>query len=261
MKPLDLAALQDRFQAYLLDPAQDGAALAGAIATQSGLPAGDRLAIYYNAYRIRLREALDESFARTGVYLGDELFDRLCDGYVQAHPSPARNMRWYGQDFPAYLAQQLDEHPQVAELGTFEWTLGLAFDAADAPALGADDLRHLAPEDWATVRFLLHPSTQLLALRSNAVAIWLALDKEAAPPEVALGDQASGWLVWRRDHQPQFRSMSRLEHEALNDVRQGLDFGAVCAAASARGTVEDPAAKMAGCLRAWLDEGVLTAFK
>jgi hypothetical protein len=260
MKPLALTALQGQFQDFLLDPAQDETGIAKAIAPQPGLPVSDRLAIYYHAYRIRLREALDESFSKTGVYLGDDLFALMAERYVAAHPSCVQNLRWYGQQFPTFLAQELDAHPQVADLAAFEWALGLAFDAEDAPVLCADDMRQLVPEAWAGVSFTLQPSAQILPMHYNAVALWLALDKDEEPPEAVRIDPPAQWLIWRRDFQPQFRSISAFESHALQEVRRGFGFAAVCATGSERADGDNAEVQLADCLRAWLHEGVLSRF-
>jgi hypothetical protein len=258
MKPGALATLQQQFQDYLLQASPDGGAIGAAIASQPQLPAADRLAIYYKAYRIRLREALDDAFAKTGLYLGDELFAEVCEGFVASHPSTVRNLRWYGRQFSAFLAQELEQHPQVAELAAFEWALGMAFDAEDAPVLCADDLRHLAPEDWAGITFTVHPSVQMLDMNCNAVAIWQALDKDDAPPDPVHG--AGHWLVWRNELRPQFRSMNDVECRALRGLQLGSSFAEVCAAAAAAGANSNPAAQLAACLRTWLDDAVLSGF-
>ena len=260
MKNSALAELQRQFQDFLLQAEPDGSAIGAAIASQPKLPADERLAIYYNAYRIRLCEALDDAFPKTGLYLGDDLFAQVCSEFVAAHPSTVRNLRWYGQLFPAFLARELDQHPEVAELAAFEWALGLAFDADDAVPLGADDLRHLAPDEWADVTFKLHPSVHLLELHCNAVATWLALDQDTAPPEPAHSDSAQPWLVWRKELQPQFRSMDQAESRALRDLQLGRSFAEVCADGVSESEAGGSAAQMAACLRTWLDEALLAGF-
>jgi hypothetical protein len=249
-----LAELQGQFQDFLLRAAPDASAISAAIASQAKLPVDERLAIYYNAYRIRLREALDDVYTKTGLYLGDDLFAEVCDAFVAAHPSTVRNLRWYGQQFSAFLARELDQHPQVAELAAFEWALGLAFDADDAAPLEAGDVRHLAPDEWADVSFTLHPSVQLLELHYNAVPIWRALDQEDAPPDPESSASGQHWLVWRRQLQPQFRSLDTAEACALRDLQLGRSFAEVCASG------DGAAAPMAVYLRTWLDEAVLAGY-
>lgn len=261
MKADALATLQQQFQDFLLQASPDGSAIRAAVASQPQLPAEDRLAIYYNAYRIRLREALDDAFEKTGLYLGDDLFAQVCDAFVASHPSTVRNLRWYGQQFPAFLEQELEQHPQVAELAAFEWALGLAFDAEDATVLCADDLRHLAPEDWADITFTAHPSVQMLDMHYNAVAIWQALDQDAAPPDPVHSAAARHWLVWRKVLQPQFRSMDGVEAGALRGLAQGRSFAEVCEASADEGETGNATAQLAACLRTWLNEAVLTGFR
>ncbi len=257
-----LEELQRQFQQYLLSaPGDDGAppagAIDGAIADRFGLPAADRLAIYYNGYRRRLFEALEQAYDKTQSYLGDELFGQMCEAYIQGQPSTFRNLRWYGDQFSAFLTREMDEHPVVAELAAFEWALGLAFDAADASSLGADDVRHVAPEQWESIGFALHPSVQMLSLRYNAVAIWQALGKDQTPPEASTGEGISHWLVWRKSLQAHFRSMNQFETSALQGLQQGQTFAAVCEAAMAAAGEQDVTLQMAGWLQAWLGGGVL----
>jgi len=262
MKADVLHHLQQHFQDYLFSPAQDDnghstSLIHAAISDRFGLSANERLAIYHNAYRIRLRQALEEAFSKTHSYLGDDLFWQMCDSYVQSQPSAFHNLRWYGHQFSDFLAQKLEDHPIVAELAAFEWALSVAFDAEDATALCANDVRHLAPEQWENVGFSLHPSVQILNLRCNAIAIWLALDKEQTPPDVINSESASHWLVWRHQLQPQFRSMTEFENCALLGLQQGKSFSAVCDLAIESAGEQDITAQMAGWLQAWLNDAVL----
>ncbi len=257
---LSLQNIQTDFQEYVLAPHSETPAIVQFIAQQHGLNAGDRLAIYHNAYRARLREALGEAFEKTHSYLGDDLFAELSDGYIQATPSQSRNLRWYGDGFPAYLKGALNDHPCVAELATFEWTLGLAFDADDAPLLSADELRILTPEQWERLSLALHPSLRILSLQWNVVAIWLALEQKQIPPEATeiATPLSPSWLVWRKQLQPHFRSLDTYEALALSGLQQGRRFSAVCEEASISAREEDITPKIAGWLQSWLGDAVLT---
>lgn len=249
-----LAALQSGFQDYILDGAP---AIAGAVLGQQGVTAQERLGIYYRAYRIRMREALCETFDKTWTYAGDELFDSLAASYLAAHPSRFRNLRWYGDQFAAHIAQALPDHPIVSELAAMEWTLGLAFDAPDAAVLGSADLRESAPEDWGGMVFGLHPSVGFLRMEWNTVASWQALHDGVAPPPAEESGTAREWLVWRTMGQPHFRSLDAIEARALRSLGAGSSFGDVCAGAGAG--EEDATIRMAGYLQNWLAHGLLTA--
>ncbi len=254
--------IQDRFQQYLLGtgathPAGQPAILDD-VREQFGLPAADRLAIYYDAYRLRIRDALADAFGNTHGYLGDDMFYAFCYDYIDAHPSQLRNLRWYGAQFPAFLAGRLPAHPVVAELAAFEWTLGLAFDAEDRSVLALDDLRALAPEDWEGLGFECHPSLHFLDMQWNAVAIWLALSEGQDPPAAEQGASAS-WLVWRKDLQAHFRSLADEERDALRGLDAGSSFSDVCALAADRNPAITP--QIAGWLQTWLNGEMLSSIR
>ena len=251
-----LGKVQADFEDYVLGNAGAEPAIASAIADQFGLDAGARLAIYYNAYRIRMREALAEAYDKTWTYVGDELFEQLANSYLAAHPSTFRNLRWFGDRFAAHVAQELPDYPFIAELAALEWSLGLAFDAADADSVNADSLRALAPIAWADLCFGLHPSVQLLPMRWNAVALWQALHDGQPPPDAVESAHAVHWLVWRANHQPHFRSLDALEADALRRIGEGASFGEVCEAAASGG--EELTPRVAGYLQNWLAQGLLT---
>jgi hypothetical protein len=256
---MSLQRIQDAFQDYVLAGDREQPAIAALIDGRFGIPVCERLAIYYDAYRIRLKDALAEAFDKTYSYVGDETFAELCGGYIDRYPSPFRNLRWFGDQFADFAAESLPDYPMVAELAAFEWALGLAFDAEDALVLTLADLQRLDASAWESIGFALHPSVQLLPLQWNVPAIWLALGKEEAPPEAVAGESACNWLVWRKELQPHFRSLNAFEAQALQGLAQGLSFSEVCAAA-AESTEEDITGQIAGWLHTWISESVLTAF-
>ncbi|NRR33331.1 putative DNA-binding domain-containing protein [Oxalobacteraceae bacterium] len=248
-----LLAIQSDFQDYVLGQAGARPAIATQVREQYGLNAADRLAIYYKAYRIRMREALSEAFDKTWSYIGDEMFDGLAASYLAAHPSQHRNLRWFGGEFPAHAARAYPDHPYIAELARFEWSLGIAFDAADAECIGMAALRAVAPEQWGGLAFGLHPSVQLLPLRWNAVALWQALGDGQEPPDAEESEVPVYWLVWRTAGQPHFRSLPAQEAEALRGLGRGATFGEVCAAAG-----DEAVPALVGYLHTWLAQEVLT---
>ena len=134
-----LVQLQSDFQAYLFD-SDKGAAFKSQIIDDKKVGATKRLSIYYDAYRLRIIEALSNGYPNLKNLLGDDLFDQTARAYIDLHPSTYRNMRWYGGEMSAYLSKTLPQHPIAAEMAAFEWALGLAFDAEDAPILNLQEL-------------------------------------------------------------------------------------------------------------------------
>lgn len=266
-----LAAIQARMQAHVLSgdamPGDvvpgDSAALAD-LAQGPGLSAERRLGIYRHAYRVRLTDVLRDSYGHTLLYLGDDWFDHLAAAFIGQHPSAHANLRWYGQAWPDWLAQELvagtqaGAHPEVAELARLDWALRQAFDAADAPPLTLADLAAMPAPAWATVVLKPQPSVALLAMRHNTLGLWQALDQGMPVPAPVLLDEPVAVLVWRRGEQPHFRGVAPMEAQALGGLLQGLAFAEICASLADRFPHEDAAAVMGQLLRRWVDDTVLT---
>lgn len=248
-----LQHIQSGFQDYVLGDGAIAPQFGAAIRQQGALSTQQRLAIYHNAYRVRMRAALNEAFERTWTYTGDELFGELADAYLAAHASTFSNLRWFGNRFPDFVRQQLPDYQFIGELAAFEWALGLAFDAPEAEPARAAAYAALAPEEWGALVLKLHPSVQLLRMDFNSVALWQALGDGEDPPLAAALPQACTWLVWRKDNQPHFRSLDAFEAAALAAVADGSSFGEICEQASGA----DAALRMGGCLQDWMRQALL----
>lgn len=172
-----------------------------------------------------LRAALRGAFGLTCTYLGDELFDVCASGFVAQHATSVRSLQSYGDDFSAWLARLLSDHPLVAELARLEWALGSARCANAAQETGA-------------LRLARHPSVRVLALGWNSMEVWRSLRRGATPPAAQALPQPSHWLVWLREGSLQSREMTAAEADALLGFRPG---------SSASGAY----------LQQWLAQGVL----
>ncbi len=95
-----LRELQLDMQRHLLG---EESAVTPAIVDAPPLPAADRLAIYRNAYQVRLIDALHETYPVLHGLLGDEAWVELGDAFVAAHPSVFRSIRWYGRELADFL--------------------------------------------------------------------------------------------------------------------------------------------------------------
>ena len=255
-----LSATQARFQSFVL--AGDGAVVTE-IAGADDAFRRSRLDIYYNAYRLRLAEALATDYQVLHAYVGDELFDAIVQDYIEAHPSEFRNVRWFGGHVAAFLRQapRYMEQPILADLARFEWTLGLAFDAADTAALRFEDIAAVPPDAWAGLRLSPHPALHIVDLRTNAVAVWNELknaDRGIAPETLR---EPLRWAIWRKQLSPYFRSLEADEAWALDAMMDHLSFGEICAGLCQWLPEERAAPRAAALLRGWVDEGWIAAIE
>lgn len=254
----DLAELEQRFLGFLTGTSPE-APLRELVADQGGIPPEVRLAIYRNAYRLRLRETIDTDHEILGRYLGDELFETLVDGYVAAHPSRHRSLRDFTRELPGYLrrSEPFSDHPMLAELAAFERLLLEVFDARDADRVDLAELMALAPEAWPGMRLRFHPSVQQFRADWNSVEIWAALKAETPPPD-AVRQSVSHWLLWRgRDRLSQFRPLAFLEQKLLDLALRGANFACLCEAAGVEIAESEVSGTMLGMLSDWIGAGLI----
>ena len=259
LPPSNLTQIQADFQAYLLNDGNilndTGAAFKSQIIDDKKVGVKKRLGIYYDAYRLRIIEALASAYPNLKALLGDDLFESTARTYIDLYPSTYRNLRWYGSEMSDYLRKKLPQHPIAAELAAFEWALGLAFDAADEPILQLQDLAAIPPENWADFKFKFHVSLQILPLKWNTIPVWKALDNEETPPKPA---KISGYcMVWRQHFDSHFRSLDTTELAAIELVKAGASFGELCE--KLLEVIGDEASITAAqYLAGWLNDGLIT---
>ncbi|MBX9961654.1 MAG: DNA-binding domain-containing protein [Burkholderiales bacterium] len=253
---IGLEDLQRQFQQFVL-----GGDVAILLSIEDGPRSGPgpRLAIYHEAYRIRLRSALADTFGTLRAHLGAAAFDEACARYVEAAPSTVRNIRWFGAGFADFLrsTQPYDRRSWLTELATFDWTLAAAFDASDAPGITVDDLTSVRAEALAATVFTFHPSVRLLNLSTNAPLLRMAADRDEPLPAARALDAPTGWLVWRRDFDTNYRSLDEVEAAALEAACGGATFAQICAQAAERLGAEQAPSRAAWWLRQWIDDGLI----
>lgn len=220
-----------------------------------------RLDIYRNAYRMRLLEALTDSYPALHTLLGDERFEAMAFAYLDTHPSHNFSIRWFGHRLSEFLtgSPEYRDIPVLAEMAAFEWALRDAFDAADVPVQDLDDLRRIAPEEWAALRFRLHPSLRRLDLSWNTAQLWSAIDQGSEPIPFEQNDYPIGWAVWRRDLRTFFRSLDVDEAWALDAAVDGETFGAICAGITEWVDELNAPQRAAGMVGRWVGEGLISA--
>jgi hypothetical protein len=257
----DLARLQRDFMAHLQGRTSD--ALHASV-DGGHLPPATGLGIYANAYGARLREALENDHPALGAYLGDELWEALCKGYIDAHPSRVRSLRDFGNTLPAYLAEaeQFRGHPQLAELARFERLLLDSFDAAEDPRADWAQLQVIPPEQWPALRIRLHRSVRVHQARHGSVVIWQAIKAEQAPPTYAGIEEAVDWVLWRdEDSVGRFRSLEHDSAAAFGCCRHSGSFAELCELMAITYPVEGVPARVLGYLQDWCGQGWITRWE
>jgi hypothetical protein len=248
---MSLLALQRDFRAWLITGESSEAAKFGA-AARAGL------GVYQNNYRAQLVACLEDAYARVKAWLGDEAFLAAAIAHIEQTPPGDWSLDRYGHDFAQTLRTRYPQDPEVSELAWLDRTLSDVLVAPDADPLTPDQLANI---DWEHAVLHLRPTLRLGRLTTNSAAIWSALSAGTLPPSVEQLPVPATLLVWRQGFTSCFRTLDEREGQAIEHVRAGRTFGALCTSlVEAEGETEG--VKVAGTwLAHWLREGLLAGIE
>lgn len=246
---MSMLELQRSFQSALLDRPSD---ILGRIA--NGAESG--LAVYRNAYRLRLRDCLRETYEKTWAWLGDGRFDEAVDRYIKSVPPRSWTLADYGDGFADALGAAYADAPEAAELAWLDWAMRRAFDGAGALSLSAAQCDSI---DWDSAVLHFVPTLALRAVATNCGAIWVAISEGKVPPAAETLPAPAALCVWRKDFSPSFRTINGEELLALKLAVAGVPFGEVCRLVADGRCDEDVIAGLGATVARWLQDGMLVA--
>ncbi len=252
----NLQELQDEFERYLFD--QDSSISSRILSTEE-LPVTDRLAIYHNAYRARLVEALANDYPALKFLLGDNEFENLCLSYLKANPSKTYSLRWFGQELTHFLENHQDYRNRhyLAEMAEFEWVFVDAFDAKNCEICGVDDATNIPPDSWPELRIKLHPSIHLVTCSWNCLLIWQAMKNESDRVQPQTLETKTHYLIWRQGMSTHYRSLNPDEAAGLNAVQNGANFTELCGTLTNFADEAETALRAATLFKSWLASGLV----
>lgn len=251
-----LQELQSDFESYLR---HGGDGMLAQVTGTEKAKAPMRLAIYFDAYRLRLLEALDSNYPVLHAWIGDAEFEKLGLAYLDAHPSMHFSIRYFGHRLAEYLAraEHYRDKPCVSEMAALEWAMSEVFDAEDGAVMSLDDMATIPPEAWPNMRIRPHASVRRLNLAWNVPAIWKAIRQEQTPEAPKAGQWPQPWLIWRQDLKSFFRSLSVDEAWTINAAQSGATFAAICEGLCEWVDAQNVALHAAGLLKQWIADGVI----
>lgn len=255
---LRLRSVQQNFQSYLMT----GAPVIDAIAVSDDIAnAQTRLAIYFDAYRLRLVEVLGNDYSALKIVMGDSPFEKMAHAYLDAYPSGTRSIRWFGRHLPEFLrsAMPYAHQPLFADLAFFEWRRGEVFDERDAPSVMQAQIAVVPPEHWPGLRFELIPAHRRLQLEWNAPAICKAVESNTQSPQIER--VPSRWLLWRQGLDTYWRSLDDTEAAALDAVSAGASFAEICEGLLPWVKTDEAALRAASLLKRWIVDGLISQLR
>jgi hypothetical protein len=253
-----LITLQNKFQSYLMTANE---VIHSEIEGTQKVSSHTRLEIYFHAYRHRLIDALASNYPILQKYLGEQAFEELALLYIDAHPSPFRSIRWFGNQLENFLQEQViyADYPHLTELSKLEWQMTLNFDAPDCEIINIENVMQIPTDDWPMMRFLPHPSVTVLNFQWNVVALWQQLSQDNPPPEPLQYEASIPTLFWRKDFINQYCSLPHDEHYAICAMMKGQPFGEICEGLCQWVEEEEAALRAASLLKGWISSGLISA--
>jgi hypothetical protein len=158
--------------------------------------------VYRNGFLRASIDALRNSYPVVVLLVGDEYFDFLAKTYVGQHPPKRGTFIGYGEYFPEFLQQNIEQH-KLGYLADFA-----RLDQAWLHAYFARDSRLLCKQDielWQNAGHAIEnlspcfpESVQLITLQHQVCETWLVLKSaDSLPDNTRIEAQIEHLLVWR----------------------------------------------------------------
>jgi hypothetical protein len=241
-----LAAMQRDFRHWLTDAS--GEPLQRQLASSPGLAA------YQNNYRAQLVSVLKASYPQLLSRMGEDAFLPAAIHHIDHHPPSSWTLDDYGADFRQTLRAMYPHNPDLDELAWIEWALSESFVAADATGL---DIQALGDIDWDSARLRLSPSFRQLAVTTNAVDVWSALQDQTDAVDAEMLDTPAGVIVWRRGFSTRLRAVDAVEHDALLSLRDDGRFNVMCDVIVQYLGEAEGVSRAGSLLAEWISSGIM----
>ncbi len=215
------------------------------------LDPAERLAVYADAYFLRLRDVLAEDFPRVAKLLGEQAFDNLIRRYLKVYPSREPSVRHLGRAMAQFSRDREAMPAWLADLAALEWARVNAFDAPDDEPLAIAKLAEIDPAAWAQLR--MHPVRSLEVVN----AAWPVHRLWADDTPDGLEPAPTSIRVWRRaDFHVVHAPMDQREATAVARLLSGSTFAEICQ--PFEDLDQQQGAEQAGALLLrWLEDGII----
>ena len=219
----------------------------------------DQLAVYTNAYRYRLYDAVAEDYAVLNYYLGDEKFNALLWDVISQVHSTHFNVARYATHLPAFLATHPSGNAFAHELATLENALAQLADAPETPVLEASHLAGMTPE--TLMELVLNPraALQLLAFDYPVNRYYQAVQDDAAVE--APTPEASYLAIFRHEDVVWRMDLAALEYQLLQKLFGGATISDALDAVQSEGDApqDNLSAQLSDWFARWMRNGLLAA--
>ncbi|MEO8627337.1 MAG: DNA-binding domain-containing protein [Betaproteobacteria bacterium] len=209
-----------------------------------GVSPAARIGFYRTNVFANYRSALALSYPAVQSLVGERFFAVLCDDYIRRIPSRSSDVGQHAERFAQFLSGYAGVRslPYLADVARLEWCIEESFNAGDHAPLDLKRLAAIAPEHYASLRFLLAPHCHLLSSIFPIDRIW-----QLSQPDFATDDNAAlepgrvDLLIKRDRHSVAVEALSAAEFAMLTALSSGYTFARALDDARAVHLAFDPA--------------------
>lgn len=206
-----------------------------------------QIAIYQQAYLLRLRAAVTTDYPALGHFLGAETLCQFVADYVRVTPSRSYNLDFYSIGFADFIAARL-ANPPAAALAALESALTAAFHNQDAPPVTTAEVAALSPDALGISRFQFQQSMRLLSAPYDIESYFSAWKQGTAPQDIAAAPLYL--LLYRQQNAMQRDRLTAPEYTLLTALQNGADFNTALATTQDKTGITE--SEIAGQIGAWL---------
>lgn len=189
--------------------------------------------VYRNNVFENLTAALKAVYPVIERLVGEGFFRYAAATYISLHPPRSGNLHDFGEEFAGFLAdfppaRELAYLPDVARL---EWAWHQSFHAADSAPLALTALGAIPPEQYANLKFMLHPSVRLVSSPYPVLRIWQVNQEEyRGNQDVNFAEGGVRLLVIRR-RQVEIELLGEGDYALLSSFAAGIPLARAAEAA------------------------------
>ena len=218
-----------------------------------------RLAIYRNNVRSTLHGALQDVYPVVKRLVGEDFFRQMAREYLMQHPSPSGDLHEFGATFPAFITNYPEAAGLIylADTAKLEWLYHQLFHAAEHPALNLERLAEILPEQYAGLKFSLHPASALLTSPFPIHRIWAINQAQyVGDDSINLNDGGVCLLLSRSGFTITITPIAQGEFIFLQQLAQKIGFSEACETA----LDSDQQLDLNACFQHFIVDGIIVDF-
>ncbi|MCF6288386.1 MAG: DNA-binding domain-containing protein [Proteobacteria bacterium] len=191
-----------------------------------------QVAVYQNNVRGALQSCLEQIYPVCRTILGEGYFKQLAKGYIQNHPSRHANLNNYGDAFAAFVLQQCQQRPELAEfaylsdLVKLEWRYHQVYYAKSSPQFDFETFTNLTEQQQAHSTFKLVPSFQFVASDYPILSIF-QMNQAVTQEHKTVSFKAENVGVFRRQNRIEVFELEQPVLNTLTLIRAGSTLQAI----------------------------------